>query len=62
MPTPAFLSQRPELAASRGASAPQGGTPVIDELPDARFVDTPSRDVDGDLNPTSVTWRVERRA
>ena len=52
MPSPAFLFKGD---GSRGAGAPGGGTPVIDELPAAGFVDTPSRDVDGDLNPTSVT-------
>ena len=40
---------------SRGAGAPGGNTPVMELLPDAGFVDTPSRDVAGDLNPTSVT-------
>ena len=52
MPSPAFLFKG---LGSRGAGAPGGNTPVIELLPDAGFMDTPSRDVDGDLNPTSVT-------
>ena len=52
MPSPAFLFKG---LGSRGAGAPGGKTPVIELLPDAGFVDTPSRDVAGDLNPTSVT-------
>ena len=52
MPSPAFLFKG---LGSRGAGAPGGNTPVMELLPDAGFVDMPSRDVAGDLNPTSVT-------
>ena len=52
MPSPAL---RFKGDGSRGAGAPGGNTPVMELLPDAGFVDTPSRDVVGDLNPTSVT-------
>ena len=52
MPSPAFLLRG---EGSRGAGAPGGNTPVIELLPDAGFVDTPSRDVAGDRKPTSVT-------